>query len=92
MRIVCPHCKSVAIIRNSKALSDTLREASCQCTNLNCAHTFVVTIEATRTIAPSMMPNPRVHIPLSPRSPALPRKEDQPELPMNFPSPRQATG
>lgn len=71
MRIKCPHCGADGTIRTSRPFSETTREASVQCTNVECAHTWVVTISATRTIAPSMIPNPRVYIPLSPRSPAV---------------------
>lgn len=53
-------------------MSETVREASVQCEDVECAHTWVSIIYAARTIAPSMRPNPKVRIPLSPRSPAAP--------------------
>lgn len=89
MRINCPHCGSVGIVRSSKALADTVREAKVQCTNVECAHTWISRIVAERTIAPSMQPKPGVYIPLSPRSPAAaaPAK-NQMELGMDFPLPR----
>lgn len=70
-------------------MSETSREASLQCTNVECAHTWVALISAVRTIAPSMTPNPRVHIPLSSRSPTA-YQCDQMELGMDFPPPRHA--
>lgn len=69
-RITCPHCDSDSTIRTSRALSATVREAKVQCNNPDCAHTWVAHLEAVRTIAPSMMPNRAVYIPLSQRSPA----------------------
>lgn len=88
MRLTCPHCGSTAVIRTSRAMTETCREASLQCENVECAHTWVAQIYAVRTIAPSMTPNPRVFIPLSPRSPAAAAQGDQLELGMNHPPPR----
>lgn len=70
MRIKCPHCRAPATIRTSRPMSETVQEHQLQCSNLECAHTWVAQTGAVRTIAPSMTPNPKVHIPLSPRSPA----------------------
>lgn len=70
MRIRCPHCQSPAKIRTSRPMSSLTIEHSLQCQNIACAHTWVAHTSAVRTIAPSMVPNPRVYIPLSPRSPA----------------------
>jgi hypothetical protein len=70
MRIKCPHCDAPARIRSSREMSPTSREQKMQCSNVECAHTWVAVTEAVRTIAPSMTPNPKVFIPLSPRSPA----------------------
>ncbi len=91
MRLTCPHCDSLAVIRTSKGMSEITREASAQCTNVECAHTWIAQISAVRTIAPSMMPNPKVYIPLSPRSPAanVPAG-NQLELGMEHPPPRIA--
>jgi hypothetical protein len=91
MRLTCAHCKSPATIRTSKSLSETVREASVQCTNVECAHTWVTQIADVRTIAPSIRPNPKVFIPLSPRSPAANAPaSNQLELGMNHPPPRLA--
>jgi hypothetical protein len=89
MRMRCPHCLSRARIRTSRAISDKSREHALQCENVECAHTWVAVTEAVRTIAPSMIPNPKVYIPLSPRSPALKAVEPrQPELALDFAAPR----
>lgn len=91
MRLNCPHCGTIATIRTSKELSSTVREASAQCSNIECAHTWIARIVAERTIAPSMTPNPKVYIPLSPRSPAAKAPAgNQMELGMDHPSPRMA--
>ncbi|MER2603036.1 MAG: ogr/Delta-like zinc finger family protein [Candidatus Competibacter phosphatis] len=93
MRLNCPHCDSLATIRSSKQLGTTVREASVQCNNVECAHTWITRIVADRTIAPSMQPNPKVYIPLSTRSPAnQPATGNQLELGMTHPPPRMATG
>lgn len=93
MRLKCPHCKSDATIRSSKAFSEITREASVQCTNVECAHTWVAQISAVRTIAPSMQPNPKVYIPLSKASPAANAPNTaQMELGMDHPPPRFAAG
>ncbi|MHB1430075.1 MAG: Ogr/Delta-like zinc finger protein [Rhodocyclaceae bacterium] len=67
MRLKCPHCGGTAHIRTSRDLSEITRELSIQCLNVECSHSWVAIIEAVRTIAPSMTPNPAIHIPLSPR-------------------------
>lgn len=86
MRLFCPHCKSLATIRSSKELGATVREASVQCNNIECAHTWVTRVIADRTIAPSMTPNSKVFIPLSPRSPAAHTSaSNQMELGMDHP-------
>lgn len=85
-RIKCPHCGSDSTVRTSRPLSDTVRESKVQCNNPDCAHTWVAHLAAVRTIAPSMTPNPRVYIPLSPRSPAAAAPEGaQMELAMDLP-------
>lgn len=92
MRINCPHCGALGVVRTSKPLADTVREAKVQCTNVECAHTWIARIVAERTIAPSMTPKPGVYIPLSPRSPAAQPTATQMELGMDLPLPRTASG
>lgn len=89
MRTVCPHCRAPARIRSSKPVSEISRELKLQCQNVECAHTWVAVVEAVRTIAPSMTPNPKVYIPLSPRSPAYAAPDSrQLGLALDCPPPR----
>lgn len=89
MRIKCPHCGSKAIIRTSRPMSESVQEHQLQCSNLECAHTWVAHTSAVRTIAPSMTPNPKVYIPLSPRSPAFVKPQgSQLGLALDCPPPR----
>lgn len=60
MKTKCPHCGSVSFIRSSKQLSKLVKEASCQCTNVVCGHTFIVAVEVVRTLSPSAFPDPLV--------------------------------
>ena len=93
MRLYCPHCNGIATIRSSKELGATVREASVQCNDIECAHTWITRIVADRTIAPSMKPKPGVFIPLSRNSPAVKAPAgNQMELGMDHPPPRYATG
>lgn len=87
MLVRCPHCKQPATIRTSRELAATVRELQMQCQNLECAHTWVAYIEAIRTIAPSMTPDPQVYLPLSPRSmAAMPPPDAQLGLPLDGPA------
>lgn len=63
MRLTCPHCGTLARIRTSRKLSELTKEASYQCPNIECCHTWVVIASAARTICPSIAPNPKVFIP-----------------------------
>lgn len=91
MRIKCPHCNHESTIRTSKIVTEITREARVQCNNLECAHTWVAVISAIRTIAPSMTPNPKVYIPISPNSPAAKAPTgNQMDLGMECPPPRMA--
>lgn len=62
----CPYCESRAIARTSKTLTATLREITYSCRNPECGASWVASLEATRLLSPSAIPNPQVRIPLSP--------------------------
>jgi hypothetical protein len=62
----CPYCQSRAIARTSKAMSLTLREIIYSCRNHECGASWAASLEATRLLSPSSMPNPHVRLPLSP--------------------------
>lgn len=63
IRVSCPHCESPTIVRNSETVTRQTRQAKLICTNADCGHTFVVVVEAVKTISPSAMPHPSVHMP-----------------------------
>ena len=66
----CPHCHSKAVVRTSRELTPTLRQANYQCENLTCGCAFVAHLEVVRELVPSIAPNPALNIPLSEHSPA----------------------
>lgn len=68
MRMNCPHCGSKSSIRTSRPISRMTRELYCQCTNLNCGHTFVSLVEVVRTLSPSCIPDPDIARQLAGRS------------------------
>lgn len=64
-RLPCPHCEWPSTIRTSAQLSRLMREFVFCCTNPECGHTFVATLEVSRTLSPSATPDPSVSLPLS---------------------------
>ncbi|SDC10155.1 Ogr/Delta-like zinc finger [Cupriavidus sp. YR651] len=68
MRMDCPHCGSKSNIRSSRPVSRMTRELYCQCTNLDCGHTFVSLVEVVRTLSPSSIPDPDIARQLAGRS------------------------
>lgn len=70
MRILCPHCGTVALIRDSHKITDLTRELRVICLDPECAHTWKVHVSAVLTLAPSMKPKKGVFIPLSTKSEA----------------------
>lgn len=93
-RVLCPHCGTESTVRTSKQMSETVREATVTCNNPECMHSWVAHLAAVRTIAPSISPNPKVFIPLSPHSQAAKAAAagNQMELGMEHPPPRIASG
>jgi hypothetical protein len=79
MKMKCHHCGERAVIRTSRALSDLVREARCQCTNIDCATTYVSHVVVVHTVAPSLNPNPLVYVPIGKTS-RLPK--DTRQLPL----------
>lgn len=61
----CPHCDGPAGIRNSAALTTTVRHIRYRCENDECGHVFVAELQVIRTIVPSACPNPEVRLPFS---------------------------
>lgn len=60
MKTTCPHCGTAALVRSSKQMSKLVRHATCSCLNVVCGHTFIVAVEAIRTISPPSFPDPEV--------------------------------
>ena len=64
-RFICPHCKAYAVSVKSRLMGALMKETTYRCTNLACGHIFVCTVEVSRTLSPSGMPDPEVNIPFS---------------------------
>lgn len=63
--IHCPHCDARTVARHSIKLSDTMREITFTCTDLECGHNFIAQLEAVRTLSPSGKPKEGIQLPLS---------------------------
>jgi len=71
MRVIslpCPHCQSAVRAAKSRTMSTLMKEITYRCQNVDCGHTFVATLEISRTVSLSAMPNPEVSLPISPRA------------------------
>lgn len=64
-RLKCPHCKCPCVIRGSEQMSVLTRQYVYFCTNAECGHTFVATLEISRTLSPSATPDPSINLPFS---------------------------
>lgn len=64
--IPCPHCCARTIARSSQKLSETMREITFCCTDVECGHNFVAQLEAVRTLSPSGKPKADIRLPISP--------------------------
>lgn len=65
MRVLCPHCDSVAICRTSEQMSELVRSSTHICCNPECGHTFVCHTEVVYTLSPSAHPRAGINLPLS---------------------------
>jgi len=54
----CNRCGSAAVIDSSKEISDSLKQLYCMCKNVECGHTFVVSMEFSHTLSPSALDMP----------------------------------
>lgn len=62
--VTCPACGGRAFARSGGKTSALYREVYYHCRNPDaCGHTFVVSLEAIRTITPSRYPNPLHQLP-----------------------------
>lgn len=64
---MCPHCEHVSLGYHCEQLSALSREISYMCLNEECNHRFVTLNYIVRTTSLSMIPNPKISIPLSKR-------------------------
>ena len=62
---VCPHCGGPSKIRSSQQITPAYSEQLRLCENPLCGHIWIDGVEAVRTLSPSSVPNPEIHIPLS---------------------------
>ena len=53
MQVDCKECGSKSRITSRNKLGDTVSDLYCQCTNVKCGHTFVMTLSFNHTITPS---------------------------------------
>lgn len=60
MKTMCPHCGDAALIRSSKQMSKLVKHSTCTCLNPACGHSFIVSVEAIRTLSPPAFPDPEV--------------------------------
>ncbi|MBP0629766.1 ogr/Delta-like zinc finger family protein [Cupriavidus sp. AcVe19-1a] len=65
MKLSCPHCETRMKIRTSRVVSLLSKESYWQCPNIACAYTCKAITSVVTTIAPSMVPNPKVYLPAS---------------------------
>ncbi|MCL1962480.1 MAG: ogr/Delta-like zinc finger family protein [Desulfovibrionaceae bacterium] len=65
VKMHCPHCRTMCIVRSSSVLTRTSRELFFVCMNIDCGHTFSAVMEINRTISPSAIPDPTVVLPMS---------------------------
>ena len=68
MKMHFPHCKCIARLHWLHAAGLLFREHVYCCSNPYCGHNFITRSEVARTLTPSKMPNPNVHIPISARA------------------------
>ncbi|GME29667.1 MULTISPECIES: ogr/Delta-like zinc finger family protein [unclassified Pantoea] len=53
--MTCPVCLTNATIRKTNRKPPQLSDVYCQCTNLECGHTFVMNVSFSHTISPSAL-------------------------------------
>lgn len=67
LRLTCPHCGAFARVRRSEQLTPIYREAVLECQNSECGWRGKLALEVTRTLTPSLAPNPEVQLPVPQR-------------------------
>lgn len=69
LKLSCPHCESIMRIRSSELLSPLYRRFYLHCENAeSCGFRCTAGLELTKTLSPSLYPNPEVEkLPLARR-------------------------
>ena len=55
MKMTCPECLADATIRKTNRKHPQLADVYCSCTNIECGHTFVMSVSFSHTISPSAL-------------------------------------
>ena len=55
MKMTCPACLAEAKIRKTNRKHPQLADVYCQCSNMECGHTFVMNVSFSHTISPSAL-------------------------------------
>ncbi|GDX04839.1 ogr/Delta-like zinc finger family protein [Buttiauxella sp. A111] len=53
MRIYCPECSEVAMIKKTNRKHAQISDVYCACSNVECGHTFVMNVTFSHTLSPS---------------------------------------
>ncbi|MCS3600995.1 hypothetical protein M2371_000181 [Buttiauxella sp. BIGb0471] len=53
MRIYCPECDEVAVIKKTNRKHAHISDVYCACSNVECGHTFVMNMTFSHTLSPS---------------------------------------
>nr|WP_241169277.1 ogr/Delta-like zinc finger family protein [Serratia marcescens] len=53
MKVYCPECGANSIISKTNRKDPKLSDLYCQCTDVECGHTFVMNLTFSHTISPS---------------------------------------
>ena len=62
-KTVCPHCEADTITIKTVQETPMYRKVVYACKNTDCAHIFEAEIVPTKTLSPSMKPNPAINLP-----------------------------
>lgn len=60
LKLLCPECGHNAIISKSNRIDPKLSDLYCQCRNVECGHTYVMSLSFGHTISPSALANNRL--------------------------------
>ena len=64
--LLCPHCATPMIIRDSERITETVKHLYVHCTNVDCAFTAKWGVSPIHEISPSQMARPDIDIPPCP--------------------------